>query len=111
MHLPEQAGVEGLRQALALRLYASLNEDEITVSGDTLTYRVRTCRVQAARARKGMAYHPCKPVGLLEYTYFAQGIDARFTCEAVSCHPDVTDPACNCCWRFTLHSTPQNIHK
>ena len=102
LDLPEHAGIEGLKRALAFRLYAPLNQDEVIIKGDALIYKVKTCRVQAARNRKGMAYHPCKSVGILEYTYFAKVIDERFETRAVSCHPDVTDPTCNCIWEFTL---------
>lgn len=101
--LPEQAGVEGLKKALSFRFYALLSKDCIVQeSDDTIIYKVITCRVQDARKRKGMTYHPCKPVGLIEYTYFAKTIDNRFKTEAVSCHPDVTDSSCNCIWKFTL---------
>ena len=60
--LPELAGLEGLRRALAFRLYAPLNRHETVLEGNTLTFYVQSCRVQDARARKGMPYHPCKPV-------------------------------------------------
>lgn len=100
--LPEQAGLEGLAQALRMRMYARLNRDEVIIEGNTLTYRVSTCRVQAARSRKGMPWHPCRPVGLVEYDGFAKTIDSRFTTECVSCYPEVTDQSCACCWRFTL---------
>ncbi len=103
LNLPERAGIEGLRQALALRFYGLLNLQEITVPDDrTLLYKVITCRVQHARQRKGMAYHPCKPVGYIEYSLFAKTLDDRFETETLSCHPDVTDPSCNCFWKFTL---------
>ncbi len=102
LQLPEKAGIEGLKKALSLRFYALLNEDEIITEENTLLYKVKTCRVQYARQRKGMEYHPCKPVGLIEYTYFAKTIDSRFETEAVSCHPDITDTSCNCIWKFTL---------
>jgi hypothetical protein len=104
LKLEERPGLIGLKQALQLRLYATLNQDEILISGNTLTYRVVSCRVQAARQRKGMAYHPCKSVGVIEYSGFARIIDDRITTEAVSCHPDVTDESCNCCWKFTLNA-------
>lgn len=103
LKLPEQAGIEGLKKALAFRFYANINRDEITVSGNTLLYRTLECRVQTARSRKGMEFHPCKSVGIVEYTGFAQVIDSRFTCECVSCYPDITDDTCNCAWLFTLH--------
>ena len=89
--LPEHAGLEGLAAALRLRFYANLNTARIGREGDTLVYTMTECRVQTARARKGMPYHPCKPVGLLEYGLFAQTIDDRIRCRCASCYPDVTD--------------------
>ena len=100
--LPEQAGIEGLKQALGLRMYANINEDEIIIRGNELIYRTLDCRVQNARKRKGMAFHPCKSVGIIEYTYFAKAIDSRFECEAMSCYPEITDDTCSCAWKFTL---------
>lgn len=101
--LPERAGLEGLRRALAFRMYAPLNRATTTIEGNTLTYDVTSCRVQAARQRKGMPFHPCKPVGLVEYGGFAATIDDRFTTECVSCFPDMTCPESNCVWKFTLN--------
>ena len=103
LNLPDRAGLEGLARALDLRMYARLNQDEIIIQGNTLTYRVKTCRVQSARSRKNMEWHPCRPVGLVEYSGFAKVIDDRFSTEAVSCYPEITDQSCACCWRFTLN--------
>lgn len=103
LNLPEHAGLEGLRQALSLRFYANLNKHEIIINDNTLLYRTLECRVQTARSRKGMPFHPCKPVGIIEYTGFAKVIDNRFTCECISCYPDITDEKCNCVWKFTLN--------
>ncbi len=100
--LPENPGIEGLSKALRYRMYANINKDEIIVEGNTLIYRTLDCRVQNTRKRKGMQYHPCKSVGLIEYTYFAKTIDKRFECEALSCYPEITDESCNCSWKFTL---------
>lgn len=102
LDLPERAGLEGLRRALSFRLYACLNEDSPEIDGNTLLYRVHTCRVQQARARKGMPFHPCKRVGVVEYDGFAKVIDDRICAEAVSCYPDITDDSCACIWKFTL---------
>ena len=103
LQLPERAGLEGLKRALSFRFYANLNQDECVMEDkDTLLYRVKSCRVQSARSRKGMPLHPCKPVGLIEYSEFTRVIDDRIRCECVSCYPDVTDSSCSCCWRFTL---------
>ena len=86
--LEERPGLEGLSAALQLRFYANL--------------RTRECRVQRARERKGMPFHPCKPVGEIEYAGFARTIDERIACQCVSCFPDVTDPSCCCSWRFWI---------
>ena len=103
LNLPPDAGVEGLAKALQYRLYANINKDEIIVDGNKVIYRTINCRVQDARARKNMEWHPCKPVGLIEYTGFAKTIDPRFTCRCLSCFPDITDNGCACSWEFTLN--------
>lgn len=100
--LPEQAGLDGLKKALELRMYANINADEIIIRDSTLTYKTLDCRVQNARKRKGMEFHPCKSVGIIEYSLFAKTIDSRIQCEAISCYPDVTDETCNCCWQFKV---------
>lgn len=103
LQLGKNSGIEGLKKALRFRLYSSLNEDEIiTEASNVLVYRVKTCRVQHARRKKGMSDFPCKSVGVVEYGLFAETIDEHFETEAVSCHPDVTDCEYNCIWKFTL---------
>lgn len=102
--LPEHPGLEGLAKALKLRFYANINEDEIILNEKqkTLTYRTLDCRVQTARKRKQMEYHPCKSVGIIEYSGFAKAIDDRISCQCLSCYPDITDNSCCCAWQFTL---------
>ena len=100
--LPERPGLEGLAKALSLRFYANLNRDGVEIDGNTLIYRVKECRVQSARKRKGMPLHPCRPVGLIEYAGFAKEIDDRIACECLSCYPEVHDDTCSCAWKFTL---------
>jgi hypothetical protein len=102
LNLPENSGVDGLAKALKYRLYANINKDEILVRGNTVVFRTLDCRVQNARAKKGMQYHPCKSVGMIEYGGFAKTIDSRFETECLSCYPDITDETCNCAWKFTL---------
>ena len=103
LNLSDRPGLKGLERALKFRMYAPLNEDSIEIQGNTLTYRTVTCRVQNARERKGMEFHPCKPVGLVEYEGFASTIDDRLITECVSCYPDITDASCACIWKFTLN--------
>lgn len=103
LELGKDSGIEGLKKALAFRLYAALNEDEIVVENEsTLVYRVKTCRVQDARTRKGLPSFPCKSVGIVEYSLFAKTIDERFETEVESCHPDISNPEYHCIWKFTL---------
>ena len=92
-------------KALQLRFYANINNDEIILGKDnkTLVYRTLECHVQTARKRKQMEYHPCKSVGIIEYSGFAKTIDERITCECLSCYPDITDNSCCCAWQFTLN--------
>ena len=103
LDLPENSGIDGLEKALKLRIYANINADEIIIENNVLIYRTLECRVQSARKRKGIRFHPCKDVGIVEYTEFAKIIDERFTCEVISCYPDITDSTCSCSWKFLLH--------
>ena len=58
--------------------------------------------MQTARQRQGMDWHPCKPVGEIEYAGFAKTIDPRIRCRCLSCYPEVQEPDCCCAWLFTL---------
>lgn len=109
LKLSERAGLDGLARALRLRFYANLNEDELVINGDTLIYTMVKCRVQTARERKGMPFHPCKSVGCVEYAGFARTIDDRISCRCLSCYPDVTDKSCCCKWEFTLKRGEETV--
>jgi len=103
LKLPDQSGLEGLEKALVLRFPALANSGiELTRDGNTLTYKVMDCRVQTARKKKGMPYHPCQSAGIIEHRYFAKIIDDRIECETISCYPHVTDESCACSWKFIL---------
>jgi len=102
LKLPERAGLEGLRRALELRFYSNLNAYEFLFEDGKLVFRNVECRVQAARARKNMPLHPCKSVGIIDYTEFSRAIDDRIRCRCLSCYPEVTDETVNCSWEFTL---------
>lgn len=102
LNLSQNPGLEGLALALQLRFYANLNQDQLIREGDRLIYRMNVCRVQAARERKGLPHHPCKPVAKIEYGGFAAEIDDRIQCKCLSCYPDVTDETCSCAWEFSI---------
>lgn len=104
LKLDNQAGLDGLALALEYRFNRNCHKATIErPDSNTLIYRVTGCVVQDARAAKGMEYHPCKPVGYVEYSKFASTIDDRITCECVSCYPDVTDADAACIWKFILN--------
>ena len=102
LQLPEYAGLSGLLDALRLRFYANINESQIILEDNRLIYKMKDCRVQIARKRKQMPYHPCKPVGIIEYSGFAKVIDPRIRCQCLSCYPDIEDESCSCSWLFTI---------
>lgn len=100
--LGDRPGLEGLAATLPFRFQSTANEYSVVVEEDAVIYRIEVCRVQKARLEKGLGYHPCKDVGVVEHPSFARAIDDRITCECVSCFPDITDETCSCAWKFSL---------
>ncbi len=96
-------GLEALEQALGYRLYAYLNVQEaVRVDARTLVFRMKDCRVQSARKRKGLPDFPCRPVGLVEYSNFARAVDPRIGTRCLACPPDAHPAEHWCAWEFTL---------
>jgi len=103
LNLPEQAGLQGLMQALDFRLYAFINVQAIEqTAANVVELKMVDCRVQSARLRKKLPAFPCKSVGVVEYSTFAEAIDSRIKTECVRCMPDEYDWECFCHWKFTL---------
>ncbi len=103
LSLPERGGLDALEIALNNRLYHLLNDQEIRrPDTTTLFFTMKTCRVQAARERKGMQLFPCKTIGLGEYSVFAKTIDPRIKTECVSCPPQPVQKMRYCAWKFVL---------
>jgi hypothetical protein len=101
--LPRQGGLEALKRALQLRLYARINKQEIVEEkSDSFVFRMIDCRVQASRRLKGLEDYPCKSIGIVEYRTFADSIDSRIQTECVGCPPDPPRPDWYCAWRFSL---------
>jgi len=104
LNLPENAGLDGLKQALNFRIYARINEQSFVDEGpDRFVFQMNACRVQIARKRKGLDDYPCKSAGLVEYTYFARSIDPRIETECIGCPPDAHPSEWFCAWRFKLN--------
>ncbi|MEJ2367124.1 MAG: DUF6125 family protein [Acidobacteriota bacterium] len=98
-------GLEALERALNLRMYALVNEQHTEWSPDRsgLRFVMDACRVQATRRRKGLPDFPCKPVGVVEFTTFAETVDPRIRTTCVECPPDSEDGR-YCAWEFRLES-------
>jgi hypothetical protein len=96
-------GIAALVECLKHRFYARLNLQEcIEITGNRVVFRMIDCRVQSARKRKGLADHPCKSVGIVEYSEFARAIDPRIKTNCLACPPDEHPPEFWCAWEFTL---------
>ena len=96
-------GIPALVECLKHRFYARLNlQDCIEQTDKRVVFRMLECRVQVARKRKGLADHPCKPVGVVEYGEFAKAIDPRIETRCIACPPDPHPEEYWCAWEFTL---------
>ena len=96
-------GIPALVRALAYRLYAYINVQDFTEqTGSRVVFRMRDCRVQSARRRKGLADFPCRTVGEVEYGYFAREIDPRIRTRCLYCPPGEHPADVWCAWEFTL---------
>jgi len=101
--LGENPGLEGLKKALNFRMYAFINRQTIVDEGpQSFVFQMSECRVQQARLRKGLEDYPCKSAGLVEYTYFARGVDSRIKTECIGCPPDAHPEDWFCAWRFSI---------
>jgi hypothetical protein len=103
LNIEPGGGLQALKRALALRLYAFVNKQEIEQPNEnTLIFRMVDCRVQSARKRKQMDEFPCKAVGLVEYSGFARTIDPRIKTRCLHCPPDSHPEDSFCAWEFTI---------
>jgi len=103
LRLRDPAGLQGLKEALNFRLYASVNKQSfVDEDPNSFVFQMNECRVQAARKRKGLDDYPCKSGGMVEYSYFARSIDPRIQTECVGCPPDEHPETWYCAWRFRI---------
>ncbi len=101
--LSEYPGLEGLKKALKFRMYSRLNVQSIIDEGERcFQFQMNVCRVQEARKRKDLDDYPCKSAGLVEYSYFAEGVDPRIKTECIGCPPDPHPEEWVCAWRFYI---------
>jgi hypothetical protein len=103
LEIPDNCGLQGLKQALQFRLYAGINVQEVVEeTEDSFVFRMVNCRVQAARKRKNLPDYPCKSAGIVEYSSFATAIDSRIKTSCVACPPDEHPENWYCAWKFYL---------
>lgn len=96
-------GIPALVECLKHRFYARLNLQDVVEQTDSrVVFRMLDCRVQSARKRKGLPDHPCKTVGIVEYSEFAKTIDPRIKTDCIACPPDAHPDEYWCAWEFTL---------
>lgn len=96
-------GIPALVKAFDYRMYAFINTFEITeISEERCVFRMKSCRVQDARKRKGLPDFPCKPVGITEFSQFASTIDPRIKTRCIACPPDEHPAGEWCSWEFTM---------
>ena len=99
--IPCGGGLAALERAFGYRLYTTVNLQSARWTADgALEFRMDDCRVQSTRRRKGLPDFPCKPVGLVEFSRFAEAVDPAIRTECISCPPDEAGGA-YCIWRFT----------
>jgi hypothetical protein len=105
LNLNPGGGISALAQALKFRMYAHINIQEISEMSETrCVFRMKSCRVQEARKRQGLPDFPCKPVGIVEYSYFAKTIDSRIKTTCLVCPPDPHPSDVWCAWEFKIES-------
>lgn len=103
LNLPEDGGLNALEIALKHRLFSFINQYRLLrPDARTLEYYMLTCRTQDARTRKGLAFFPCKEIGLVDYPLFASTIDPMISTTCIACPPDSQQRDFRCGWRFTI---------
>jgi len=101
--LKEGGGIEALLTALGERLYERINEQKVVEADEEhAVFMMKACRVQDARHRKNMKPFPCKEVGIVEYSKFAETIDPRIKTKCVHCPPDEYNGEYWCLWEFSI---------
>jgi hypothetical protein len=100
--IPEDGGLVSLEKAFQYRLYAAINEQKIEYPDkNTLMFTMLRCRVQETRRRKGLPDFPCKSVGIVEFSRFAEAVDPRIHTKCIQCPPDRTRNE-YCKWEFQV---------
>ncbi len=96
-------GIPALIECFKYRMYTRLNQQHfLEVSEERCVFHMVNCRVQEIRKRKGLDDFPCKPVGWVEYSGFAQTVDPRIRTRCIACPPDEHPKDYHCAWEFSV---------
>jgi hypothetical protein len=110
LNLTEFPGLDGLKQALKMRMYSFINKQSvIEETANSFVFQMDDCRVQSTRKRKGLDDYPCKSAGIIEFPEFAKAIDSRIKTECVCCPPDEHPESHFCAWKFSIDTTFINL--
>lgn len=102
--IPKNGGLESLAKAFNYRLYSAINKHKIERPAENkLIFTMTNCKVQETRRRKGLADFPCKSVGIIEFSRFAEAVDSRIKTSCIHCPPDETGEEF-CKWEFIIES-------
>lgn len=100
--IPENGGLDSLAKAFNYRLYSAINQQKTErPEKNKLVFTMTKCKVQETRRRKGLADFPCKSVGIIEFTRFAEAVDQRIKTTCIQCPPDETGNEF-CKWEFKI---------
>jgi len=103
LNMEPGGGIAALIKAFDYRMYAFINKYEITQPDpNRCIFKMKSCRVQDARKRKGLPDFPCKPVGIVEFSQFARTIDPRIQTRCIACPPDKHPEDEWCSWEFFI---------
>ena len=95
--------IRTLMEALELDPFNSvLKPQSRLVKADHGIMRFTDCPPQRARVRSGRGEHPCKPVGLVWMSKYAEAVNPEIKVSCIVCPPDFHPPDCWCEWEFKL---------
>jgi|WetSurMetagenome_2_1015567.scaffolds.fasta_scaffold39608_3 hypothetical protein len=103
-NLPQNGGLDILKEALSHRLYARICESEFEETPGKLILKINHCRVQDARKKRGLADYNCKSSGVAEYSYFAAAVNPEIRVKCLVCPPDPHPREYWCAWEFELQA-------
>jgi len=92
-----------LMEALELDPFNMILKPELRLVTETKgIIRFTDCPPQKARLRSGRGEHPCKPIGLVWMSKYAQAVNPEIKVRCLVCPPDSHPPDVWCEWAFEI---------